>query len=222
MWSLGSIDVAFVDMPSAKRLSESEQKLGKLLLTPVDSDALVFFVHRDNPVTQLSLDQVRDMYAGKTARWSEVGGLDMKPLVFQSGSSRNRRALAELVMRGQKAAPLLREEFWDGNQGGLVSRTAEYRNRPNAIGYGFLWQAVRQFSPEEVRFLSIDGVPPTTENSRSGRYPLSVPLVAATKAPAQEEAGTLLRWICGPEGQELIRRAGYVPLSGTENTKTAP
>lgn len=227
MFSLDAIDVAFVDMPSAKLLSESENTLGKLVLTPVASDALVFFVHKDNPVTQLGLDQVRDIYAGKIARWSEVGGLDVEPLVFQSGNSRNRRALAELVMRGQETAPLLREEFWDDDEGRFVSRTAEYRNRPEAIGVGFLWQVVRQFSPDEIHILSIDGVPPTPETIRSGRYPLSVPLVAATKETAQKkttqkEADALLRWLCGPEGQELIGRAGYVPLSGLEETKIAP
>ena len=104
----------------------------------------------------------------------------------------------------------------------LVSGAAAYRNRPDAIGYGFLWQVVRQFSPDEIHILSIDGVPPTPETIRSGRYPLSVPLVAVSKTPVQKEAEVLLRWMCGPEGQDLISRAGYVPLSGPEENRTAP
>lgn len=217
-----SIDVAFVDMPSAKRLSKSEKTQGKLVLTPVASDALVFFVHKDNPVTQLRLEQVRDMFAGKIARWSEVGGRDVKPVVFQPCGTRNRRALADMVMRGQETAPPLREEFWDATEGRFVSGAAEYRNRQDAIGCGFLWQVVRRFSPDEIHILSIDGVPPTPETIRSGRYPLSVPLVAVSKTPVQKEAEVLLRWMCGPEGQDLISRAGYVPLSGPEENRTAP
>ena len=54
-----------MDMPPAKRLSASEKTLGKLMLTPVASDAPVFFVHKDTPVTWLCLEQVRDMYAGR-------------------------------------------------------------------------------------------------------------------------------------------------------------
>lgn len=217
-----SIDVAFVDMLAAQRLSASERTLGTLVLTPVASDALVFFVHKDNPVTQLRLEQVRDMFAGKIARWSEVGGRDVKPMVFQPCGARNERALAEMVMRGQETMPPLREEFWDAAEGRFVSGAAEYRNRPDAIGYGFLWQVVRRFSPDEMHILSIDGVPPTPETIRSGRYPLSVPLVAVSKTPVQKEAEVLLRWMCGPEGQDLISRAGYVPLSGPEENRTAP
>ena len=217
-----SIDVAFVDLLAAQRLSASEKTLGKLMLTPVASDALVFFVHKDNPVTQLRLEQVRDIFAGKIARWSEVGGRDVKPRVFQPYGARNERALADMVMRGQKTAPPLREEFWDAAEGSFVSGAAAYRNRPDAIGYGFLWQVVRQFSPDEIHILSIDGVPPTPETIRSGRYPLSVPLVAVSKTPVQKEAEVLLRWMCGPEGQDLISRAGYVPLSGPEENRTAP
>ena len=217
-----SIDVAFVDMLAAQRLSASERTLGTLVLTPVASDALVFFVHKDNPVTQLRLEQVRDMFAGKIARWSEVGGRDVKPMVFQPCGARNERALADMVMRGQKTAPPLREEFWDAAEGSFVSGAAAYRNRPDAIGYGFLWQVVRQFSPDEIHILSIDGVAPTPETIRSGRYPLSVPLVAVSKTPVQKEAEVLLRWMCGPEGQDLISRAGYVPLSGPEENRTAP
>lgn len=209
--------VAFVDMFSAHYLTAAEKTLGKLVLTPVAYDALVFFVHKDNPVTNLELEQLRAVYAGDIDHWNEVGGQDTALLAFQTGRPRTQQAFMELVMRGQRTASPLREVLMTHGWGSSV---AEYRHRPDALGYGFLWQVGRELPADEIRVLSIDGVQPTAENIRSGRYPLSVPLVAAVKESEQQEARELLDWLRSPEGQDLIRRAGYVSLSGREETGT--
>lgn len=95
-----------------------------------------------------------------------------------------------------------------------TASVADYRNRPDALGYAFFWRAHRLFPDGEIRFLTIDGIAPTPENIRSGRYPLTFPLVMATRQSPRREVKDLMDWICGPEGQALIDRVGFVSLKG--------
>ena len=95
-----------------------------------------------------------------------------------------------------------------------TASVADYSNRPDSLGYAFFWRANRLFPGGEIRFLTIDGIAPTPENIRSGRYPLTFPLVMATRQSPRKEVRELMAWICSPEGQELIDRAGFVSLKG--------
>ena len=60
--------------------------------------------------------------------------------------------------------------------------------------------------------LAIDGIEPTPENIASGAYPFTEPVLAVTARPLSPQSKSLLDWILGPEGQDLIARIGYVPL----------
>jgi phosphate transport system substrate-binding protein len=96
--------------------------------------------------------------------------------------------------------------------GDIVIGVAAYRNSENAVGYSFRWYVTALFSSPDIRLLAIDGVEPTVENIRSGAYPFTVPMLAVTARPLSAESKSLLDWITGPEGQDLLERVGYVPL----------
>lgn len=206
------IDIVFGDLPAARQfVAEVTDEAPELI--PIACDALVFFVHKDNPVTNLSLEQIRNIYAGEIQSWEEIGGPDTKILAFQSNDARTQQALTDMVMRDRKTIEPLREEFnlYDLN---IVNRIAEYRNRTNALGYDFRWRASRLFPAGEIRFLSIDGIAPTPENIRNGTYPLILPLVMATRQKPRKEVAALRDWICGLEGQALIDLTGFVSIRG--------
>ena len=211
------IDIAFGDLPAARQfiagLTDEAPEL-----TPVARDALVFFVHADNPVTNLSLEQIRDIYAGKIRSWDDVGGPDTAILSFQSRDKRTQQALKSMVMQGRETVEPLREEFnlYDLN---IVNRVADYRNRTNALGYDSRWRAGRLFPAGEIRFLTVDGIAPTPENIRSGAYPLTFPIVMATRQKPGKEVTALKEWICGPEGQALIDMTGFVSIKGIEEER---
>lgn len=200
-------DLVFGDLAAAQEASDREAKeWGKVLeLTPIAYDALVFFVHEDNPVTDLSLAQVRDIYAGVLRSWNDVGGPDARIFAFQTDDSRTQQAMETRVMQGRAMLRPLTDEF---------GHVAEYRNRPDALGYTFLWRAARMFPKGDIRLLTIDGIAPTPENIRSGRYPLASPIVMASRPSPGKEVAALMEWICGPEGQDLIDRTGFVSLKG--------
>ena len=206
------IDIVFGDLPAARQfVAEITDEAPELI--PIACDALVFFVHKDNPVTNLSLEQIRNIYAGEIQSWEKIGGPDTKILAFQSNDARTQQALTDMVMRDRETIEPLREEFnlYDLN---IVNRLAEYRNRTNALGYDFRWRASRLFPAGEIRFLSIDGIAPTPENIRNGTYPLILPLVMATRQKPRKEVAALRDWICGPEGQALIDLTGFVSIRG--------
>ena len=206
------IDIVFGDLPAARQfVAEVTDEAPELI--PIACDALVFFVHKDNPVTNLSLEQIRNIYAGEIQSWEKIGGPDTKILAFQSNDARTQQALTDMVMRDRETIEPLREEFnlYDLN---IVNRLAEYRNRTNALGYDFRWRANRLFPAGEIRFLSIDGIAPTPENIRNGTYPLILPLVMATRQKPRKEVAALRDWICGPEGQALIDLTGFVSIRG--------
>lgn len=200
-------DIAFGDLAAAQELTALAVQEGREApeLTPIAQEALVFFVHRDNPVEDLSLEQLRDIYAGKIRSWKDVGGPDTRIFAFQTDDERTQQALTNMVMRDRATIRPLMDP---------TASVADYSNRPDSLGYAFFWRANKLFPQGEIRFLSIDGIAPTPENIRSGRYPLTFPLVMATRQSPDKEVRELMDWICGPEGQELIDRAGFVSLRG--------
>ena len=205
--TLNEIDVAFGDMPAAKRFLAGTTVDEVPELTPVAREALVFFVHADNPVTTLNLEQIQEIYAGKALSWEDVGGPETEILAFQSDDKRTQQALKDMVMHGRATACPANEKY-------APHRTAAYRNRTNALGYDFRWRANKRFPNGEIRFLRINGIAPTPENIRSGAYPLSFSIVMATGRSPCKEVSELRNWICGPEGQALINLTGFVSISG--------
>ena len=94
------------------------------------------------------------------------------------------------------------------------TRVARYRKRIDALGFGLRWYLGQWFPDGDFRPLSVDGVPPTDETLRDGSYPLTLPLCMVTCRPLSDEGRAFRDWLLGPEGRDLIRRAGYLPWGG--------
>lgn len=185
-------------------------------------DAFVFVTHRDNPVTSLSLQQVRDIYAGQITNWKDVGGrsepivafqrspgvgifvYDDSPSFVRAGSQDVMRAW---VMDGAEMMPPPSTSEWHGYR--FWETTAEYRNLPNALGYTFRWHAAVLNADPQVKLLAVDGVEPSDENLASGRYPLTIDVTAVTEKRPPAKVTRFLTWVTGPDGRALIRKAGY-------------
>ena len=212
-----SVDIFFGPPPSKYQLDELRAQGLTPDVRPVAHEALVFFVHKDNPVRNLSSEQLRRIYTGEITNWKEVGGRDERILPFQHEKwGENQRLLKRLVLRGEEAAPPLRER---GSMG--PSRdVARYRKRAGALGFGLRWYLGQWFPDGDVRPLAVDGVPPTDETLRDGSYPLRLPLCMIACRPLSAEGRAFRDWLLGPEGRDLIRRAGYLPWD-EENDGTA-
>jgi len=206
----GEVDAIFVAQPSKGQLAKAGEAGVELSLTPIGREAFVFFVNRDNPVENLTLDQVRDIYSRRITNWKQVGGRDEPIVAFQRPEdSGSQTAMLAMVMKDRAMADPLKEEVATG-MGGIVSEVAGYRNLTGAIGYSFRWYATVMNANPGIRLVAIDGVPPTLDSIRDGSYPLTGGINIVTTRPPGPPLRALIDWTLSAEGQALLEKTGYV------------
>jgi phosphate transport system substrate-binding protein len=177
-------------------------------------DAIAVIVNPENPVSQLTLEQISDIYSGKINNWLEVGGED-RPIVRLSRETNSGTHVyfLEVVLRlGQKDNKTLfsMDTLLLPSSEGII---AEVRDNPNAIGYDGLG-----YVTPDVKVIAVareEGAPyvlPSAATVGSGEYPVARDLYMYT---ANEPTGVVkqyLDWILSPEAQETVTELGFVPV----------
>ena len=224
----GEVDMIFVLQPSDEHLTAAKDAGVELHLTPIAKEAFVFFVNRHNPVSDLSIEQIQNIYLRNITNWQQVGGNNKRILPFQRPvNSGSQTAMIKEVMRGKELPPpLLREAF--GTMGALHREIAIYRDQEESIGYSFRFftQVMVQYDgrlrraeprwqqpapdAEPVKLLSVNGVAPTVENIRNGSYPFTQYVFVVTAGTSNPHVSELIDWLLSPQGQDLIEKTGYV------------
>ncbi|MGV8907604.1 MAG: PstS family phosphate ABC transporter substrate-binding protein [Propionicimonas sp.] len=206
----GQVDAVFAAQPSKGQMAKAKAGGVELKATPIGREAFVFFVNTDNPVSNLTLDQVRDIYSKRITNWNQVGGKDEAIIAFQRpDDSGSQTAILAMVMKDQGIAQPLREERISG-MGGIMNEVAGYRDLTGAIGYSFRWYATVMNPNPRIRLVAIGGVEPTAANIRNGSYPLIAELNIVTAGSTNPNVAKLIDWTVSPEGQALIEKTGYV------------
>ncbi|MDR2244500.1 MAG: substrate-binding domain-containing protein [Burkholderiales bacterium] len=206
-------DIIFVGAPSEEQVKEAAERDITYTLTPIAREAFVFLVNEQNPVTNLSVEQIRGIYSGKINNWREVGGVRGKILAFQRNEGSGSQTAMLRIMGETPMRKPLEAEYHSG-MGGLIRGVADYRNMDHAIGYSFRYYATVMHSIPGLRLLSIGGIAPTVENIRNGTYPFTDDIYMVTARPLSENARKLHDWFLSDEGQQLIEEVGYVSLRG--------
>ncbi len=209
----GEADAIFVARPSQKQTEAAKARGLELQLTPIGREAFVFFVNARNPVNELSVSQIQDIYSGKLTDWRSVGGEDGTIKAFQRPEGSGSQTMLQKTMEGKTLIPAPQADVVQG-MGGIIRHTANYKNYRNAIGYSFLFFATEMVKNDEIRLLTIDGIAPSRQSIRDKTYPFSADLYAATiKGHETPQTRALIEWVLAPQGQELIDKTGYVPLN---------
>jgi phosphate transport system substrate-binding protein len=184
----------------------------------VGYDALAVYIHKDNPLDSISLEELAEIYGegGKITRWSQLGvdpkrlGNDTIIRVSRQNSSGTYVYFREAVMgkaRDYKLGSI--------DQNGSVDVVALVAHTPSAIGYsgmGYAMPGVKMLRISKHKGGS--GVAPTFENAlkREGGYPITRPLLLYTAGEPKDKARELLDWILDVPGQAVVKELGYVPL----------
>lgn len=195
---------------SCRHLLPTEKKKGAVT-TAVGYDALVFIVHPSNPVSSLTLDQVRALFSGRAARWSAVGGED-KPVVLvgrempDAGVAVMFRAMVMKDER-QKKSPL------------TLRNTSEIEREIETNPYGLAVSGISARG-RKVKILKINGVFPDREHVRDGSYPLVRPLYLVTKGPPRGAAAHFISFVLGAEGQAVMGRRAFTLEDGRARNRT--
>lgn len=168
-------------------------------------DGLPVLVHPSNPVKNLTVEQVRNIYLGKITNWSEVGGPDKKIVVIsRDTNSGTYETFEKLVMAKQK----IREDAeYVGSNGAIRQRV---QSTPAAIGYAGLG-----FVDKTVKALTINDIEASAKTVQAGTYPIARPLYMYTDR--YPNLGTsLYQFITlhlSKDGQEIIEEIGFVPVT---------
>ncbi len=207
----GNVDLIFVAAPSVSQEWQAEKEGLTFDLTPIGREAFVFFVHHKNNLDNVTLDQVKKIYAGDITNWRDVGGEDEAIRAFQRPADSGSQTALEKLMGNMPIMKAPSENIASG-MGGIIHEVSQYRNYKNAMGYTFRYYSTEMVQNKKIKLLSIDGVAPTKENIRNGTYPLVSEFYAVTAGTENENVQKLIDWIRTDEGQALVEKVGYVPV----------
>ena len=210
----GNADIIFVTSPSEEELSYAQEKNIELEVIPVVSEGFVFLTSADNPVKGLTLQQIRDIYAGKTTNWSEVGGSSKAIIAYQRPeNSGSQTGMLELVMNGEEIMEPPMEKVV-AEMGMLVDQVAVYTNEEDAIGYSYYYYVTDMWQNNKVKLLEVNGIYPDKTTISNGTYPIRTAYYAVLRKdePKSSNARRLLKWILSDDGQRIAEEAGYVKV----------
>ena len=206
-------DIFFGGYPSEEQIEEAKYHGTEFVYTPIAQEAFVFFVHKDNPIDNLTSEQVRAIYAGEITNWSEVGGKNEKIAAYQRNEGSGSQSMLKRFM-GDKEIMEAPTELVNDLMVGIIEKVSDYRSKSNSIGFSFRYYVEGIIQNPDIKLLSIDGVAPTVENIKNGTYPITGPLYAVTwEGNKNENVEKLLEWILSEEGQEIIEKTGYVGIN---------
>lgn len=209
----GSTDLLLVYQADAGVQREVADSGVELESHPIGRDALVFFTNAANPVTSLTTEQYRDIYAGKITNWKQVGGEDVEIVAYQRPEESGSQALMRtFVMGDRKMAPAPSERI-TADMGEIVEGVSSYANTANALGYSVYYYLANMYAIEGIRMLQVSGVMPSHETIGAGEYPFVNDFFVIIRAdePAGSPARQVMEWLLSPEGTQTVVDAGYVP-----------
>ena len=211
----GTVDIANASRQMKDKEITAAQENG---IDPIEYtvaiDALAVIVNLENPVSELTIDQLSDIYTGRITNWKDVGGNDATIVLLsrETNSGTHVYFLEEVVRKGDSEnkdifAPqtLLMPSS--------VGITSELRRNPNAIGYDGLGYITEHEKTIAVAPNSNEPyVEPTVETGADGSYPLSRGLYMYTAGEPTGIIADYLNWLMGPAGQTIVSELGFVPL----------
>lgn len=208
----GNDDIIFAAQPSKEQLAMAQEAGLEFKMYPIGFEAFVFIVNAKNPVDNLSLQQIKDIYTGKITNWKELGGKNQSIRPFQRDTNSGSQT-AFIKMMGKDVELLPPETHQVSGMDGLVDVVSDYQNHSNAIGYSFRYYIENMEQNINIKILSLNGIKPTVENIRNKTYPITGNFYAITiKGKESENTKKFIDWILSEQGQEIVRKVGYISL----------
>lgn len=187
---------------ASRKLKDSETGVKAVTIA---LDGIAVIVHPDNPVSDLTLEQIKNIFLGQITNWKDVNGNDAEIVVVnREEGSGTRGAFHELVVGEDN-------EFTDKaivqNSTGAVREAVS--QDVNAIGYISLGAM-----NNTVKNLKVDGVEATVENIKAEKYPIARPLnyVLNESTVLSEAAQAYLDFVLSDEGQNVVKEMGFIPV----------
>jgi len=168
----------------------------------VAMDGIVVIVNPANPISGLTIKQIKDIYTGSVSNWKELGGNDEKIVVISRDSSSGTfEAFGALVLGGAKVRP---EALLQASNQAVASGVARTQGAIAYVGLGYI--------SSEVKALQVNGVTPSKETVLTDKYPISRPLYMYTNGKPTGTTRDFLDFVMSKEGQKIVDEQGFVAL----------
>ena len=189
------------DIGLSSRALKDEEKAAGLKETVLAYDGIAIIVHPDNPVSDLSIEQIAKLYTGEITYWKDVGGSDAEVVLIGREAASGTRDGFESIT-GTKDKCQYRQELT--STGDVITAVSQ---NPDAIGYASL-AAIK----DSVKALSVDGVTPSETTVKDGSYQVQRPFVLVTvegKA-LSAAAQSFFDYATSADAADIIAKAGAV------------
>ena len=192
------------DIGLSSRALKDDEKASGLKETIVALDGIAIIVNPQNPVKDLSLEQIAKIYTGEITNWKDVGGEDAEIVLIGREAGSGTRDGFESITETKDACQYRQELTSTGDVITTVSQN------PNAIGYASL-AAIK----DSVKALTVNGVAPTEATVKDGTYLVQRPFVLVTKegAALSETAQKFFDFATSADAASIISVAGAVPVA---------
>jgi len=213
----GTAQIADSSRPMKDEERSAAQAAG---ITPVEHivayDGIAVIVNPANPLTDIDLKKLSDIFAGEIRRWDDAGapGLGEIQIISRDSSSGTYEAFREIVVtldnsdENRDYAP---EALKQGSNQAVLELVAKTKGAIGYVGLGYINDAVK-----ELGVVPLEGGSPveaSVENVKSGAYPIARPLYMYTNGEPQGALKDYFDWGLGPEGQKIVADLGFVPIN---------
>jgi phosphate transport system substrate-binding protein len=198
---------------SSREIKDKEVELAKSRgINPVAHvvayDAIIPVVHPKNKVTNLSIDQLSQIYQGKITNWKEVGGDDLQIVVISRDSSSGTfESWDHFVMKKARVAP--KAQMLASN-GALVTAVAKNKYAIAYLGIGYVNKSVKQ--------VMVNGIKASIQTAMSKEYPFSRELYMYTNGEPEGQIAKYIAFVKSAAGQKIVAKEGFVPLADVKKT----
>lgn len=206
----GTTDIA--EASRAMKPKEIEAVLSRrgedVLELPVAVDGVAVYLHENNPVSELSLEQLRLIYIGATTNWRDLGGGDERIIVYgRENNSGTYVYFKERALSGSDYHPIMQ------TLPGTAAVINAVAHDPQGIGYGGIAYAHGVKHALVSKDDRSPGVAPTLENVLEARYPISRYLYWYLAGAPVGDVLDFASWVLSTEGQSVVATVGYYPLT---------
>jgi phosphate transport system substrate-binding protein len=220
---------ASIGMVSRPLEAQEKEQFPDLVTYTIGLDGVAIVTNEANPVRKLNTQQIQEIYTGQITNWKVLGGnnreIALLTLNHNHGTTEVFANYFGLEAKESGVGVNLNATFRKKGEAEYSPATAkviedhrqvlaEIITNPNAIGYVSIGQAMQVVQKgAHVRLLQLDDVEPTVANVQSGVYRFSRPLMLVTKGEAEGSIRDLVDFFTGPEGQSIITKFDYIPIT---------
>jgi len=184
---------------SSRNLKDDEKILDAITIC---NDGIAAAIHPKNPITNLTMQQIRDIFNGRIKNWKELGWIDRKiDAVTREEGSGTRGAFEELIMEKNEIDDGIMVQDSNGSVKEVIATD------PYAIGYISLG-----LLDERIKGLSIEGISPTVENIKAGKYMIVRPFLYLTNGKPGDKVQSFIDFVLSKDGQKILKKEGLIDI----------